>query len=76
VFRADAVTRHALSRQRLSEADYVLSPITNRTHWADFSRMDELIEAGRREAQRHLGELRRQLKRRQLRHFFLGKTAR
>jgi NTE family protein len=72
VFRADAITRHALSRQRLAQADFILRPITSRTHWADFSRMDELIEAGRQEASRHLEELRRLLRRRQLRHFFLG----
>lgn len=72
VFRADAVTRHALSRQRLSEADYVLCPATGRTHWADFGSMDLLIEAGRREALQHLEELRRQLKRRRLKYFFLG----
>lgn len=76
VFRADAVTRYALSRQRLSEADFVLCPTTARTHWADFSRMDELIEAGRREALAHLAELRRQLRRRQLKYFFLGKRGR
>lgn len=72
VFRADAITRHALSRQRLSEADYVLCPVTGRTHWADFGSMDLLIEAGRREALQHLEELRRQLKRRRLKYFFLG----
>ncbi|MHB1397750.1 MAG: patatin-like phospholipase family protein [Trichloromonadaceae bacterium] len=72
VFRADAITRHALSRQRLSEADYVLCPSTGRTHWADFARMDELIDSGRREALQHLDELRRQLKRRRLKYFFLG----
>lgn len=73
VFRADAVTRHALSRQQLTQADFILCPITNGTHWADFNRMDELIEAGRQEAGRHLDELRRQLRRRQIRHFFLGR---
>lgn len=72
VFRADAITRHALSRQRLSEADCVLCPSTGRTHWADFSRMDELIDAGRREALQHLDQLRHQLKRRRLKYFFLG----
>jgi len=71
-FRADAITRHALSRQRLSEADFVLCPPTGRTHWADFARMDELIDSGRREARQHLDELRRLLKRRRLKYFFLG----
>ncbi len=72
VFRADAITRHALSRQRLAEADFVLRPTTGRTHWADFNRMDELIEAGRREAEGCLPELRRLMRKRQLRQFFLG----
>lgn len=72
VFRADTITRHALSRLRLSEADYVLCPPTGRTHWADFARMDELIDSGRREALQHLDALRRQVKRRRLKYFFLG----
>jgi NTE family protein len=51
VSRAEWIMQIQLNRYFLEEADLVLVPEVGDVHWADFRRIDELIEAGRRSAQ-------------------------
>jgi len=46
IFRADAITRYALSEIQIEKADIVLRPDVKKTHWADFSETAELIRKG------------------------------
>lgn len=70
VFRADAITRQVLANERLRKADVVLTPETWKIHWADFSQAAEVIRRGRREAEAHLGEILRGIRRQRLRTLF------
>lgn len=70
VFRCDAITRYALAGERLRRADVVLSPEVKDVHWADFSRSADLIERGRQEVDRRIGEIRRRIRTAKLRRFY------
>lgn len=50
VARAEWIMQIQLNRYYLDRADLVLVPDVQHVQWADFSRMDELIEAGHRSA--------------------------
>ncbi len=52
--RADRITRHHLNQTYLAMADEVIVPDVRHVHWADFSRIDELIQVGRVAAEKHL----------------------
>ena len=45
-FRAHEITKRALISHQIQFADIVLTPNVGDIHWADFTRPDELIEAG------------------------------
>lgn len=62
VFRADAATRYALSNLQLQMADLVICPSVGITHWADFSRADEIIAKGRYATLERLSEIKALLK--------------
>jgi NTE family protein len=47
VARAEWITQIQLNRYYLEHADLVLVPDVRDVHWADFGRIDQLIEAGR-----------------------------
>jgi NTE family protein len=47
VARAEWITQTQLNRYYLEQADLVLVPDVRDVHWADFGRIDQLIEAGR-----------------------------
>jgi NTE family protein len=47
-YRYAAITQHCLRLLQLEEADRVLRPDVEGVEWFDFSRLDELVEAGRR----------------------------
>ncbi len=51
VARAEWIMQIQLNRYYLEQADLVLVPEVKDVHWADFARLDQLIEAGRRSAQ-------------------------
>ncbi len=72
VFRADSATRNALSNLQLQMADLVICPSVGITHWADFSRADEIIAKGRYAAMERLPEVKELLKHKELKkRFFL-----
>ncbi len=62
VFRADAATRYALSNLQLQMADLVICPSVGISHWADFSRADEIIAKGRYSTLERLSEIKALLK--------------
>jgi NTE family protein len=70
VFRADAITRQVLSNEQLRKADVVLTPETWKIHWADFSQAARVIQSGRKEAEAHIGEVRRRLRNKRFRALF------
>lgn len=47
VARAEWITQIQLNRYYLEQADLILVPDVRDVHWADFARIDQLIEAGR-----------------------------
>jgi NTE family protein len=47
VARAEWIMQIQLNRYYLEQAELVLVPDVRDVHWADFSRIDQLIEAGR-----------------------------
>ena len=51
VARAEWIMQIQMNRYFLEQADLVLVPEVRDVHWADFSRMDQLIEAGRQAAE-------------------------
>jgi NTE family protein len=47
VARAEWIMQIQLNRYYLEQAELVLVPDVRNVHWADFGRIDQLIEAGR-----------------------------
>ncbi len=64
LFRANSITSHRHSLQQLEKADIILRPDVGRTHWANFSRLEELVGRGEVVAKRALPVLRRLLRNR------------
>ncbi|MEZ4601278.1 MAG: patatin-like phospholipase family protein [Syntrophotaleaceae bacterium] len=71
VARAETITRWALGTRESLKADLLLRPETGGSHWADFSLFEEAIANGREEVERHLPQLRRLIRRRRWRSWFL-----
>jgi NTE family protein len=46
LFRAAAMGWQELRRRTLAEADAVIAPAINHIHWADYSALDEAVDAG------------------------------
>lgn len=63
IFRAHEITKNALLRSQLEQADLVLTPEVGHIHWADFESIEDYIEAGERAATKSLSVI-RQLSRR------------
>ncbi len=64
LFRASSITSHRHSLQQLEKADIILRPDVGRTHWANFSRLEELVDRGEVVAKRALPVIRRALRNR------------
>jgi NTE family protein len=64
VLRANAITRNALCRLQLSQADFVIRPATESIVWADFKRAEEAIACGEAAARAALPAIRAALGRR------------
>lgn len=56
--RADALARCALANIQLQSADFILTPHSDVSHWADFSTAEQAIASGEEEFERHLPALR------------------
>ena len=72
VLRTYDITRCALGRLQLEEADVVVCPDVSQVHWADFSRLDECIWAGAKALREKSEEIRRKITRKKIRNFFLS----
>ncbi len=46
LYRVDEIASHLLTRQRLHAADVIIRPHVGHVVWADFDRMEELIQRG------------------------------
>ncbi len=57
--RSNEITSHLLNQSRLDEADVVVSPKVGDTNWANFERLDAMIQAGEIAAKKSLRLLRR-----------------
>ncbi len=62
--RTNEICRCALSRLQLKEADLVIHPDVSRIHWADFRRLDECLEAGKKATLEKMLEVRRLIRKR------------
>ncbi len=58
VLRANAMVRYYLNQIQIKEADLVLKPRVGHIHWADFDRLSELIDLGRRCAEENWSQIR------------------
>jgi NTE family protein len=54
---ADTLTHRALRRRLLAEADLVIAPVVAHVHWAEFARLDEMMQAGKVAASARLSQL-------------------
>ncbi len=69
IFRADAITRHALSEIQIAKADFVLRPAMKKTHWADFSETAELIRKGVEAVDSQIVQIRKEIGRQRVKAF-------
>jgi NTE family protein len=58
IARADMITSQKLAGMMVGTADVAICPDTKDIFWSEFSRVDELIEAGMKAARERLGEIR------------------
>ncbi len=70
VFRADAITRFALSERQIEKADWVLRPNVGKIHWADFSEAAQMIRKGSDEVDSYSQEIQRGIRGKRLKAFF------
>ncbi|NOX36243.1 MAG: patatin-like phospholipase family protein [Calditrichaeota bacterium] len=54
LYRVDEIASHLLTRQRLHAADVIIRPHVGNVVWADFDRIEELIQKGRDAAESRL----------------------
>lgn len=62
----DEIRHKKLVEMSLSKADFVLEPAVSDFGWADFSRIDELIEEGRQEAVNKMPLLKKKIKQKRI----------
>jgi NTE family protein len=55
--RAQSFVRYHLDQKILEPADLVIAPDINDFHWADFAAVDELVKAGRAEAEKNIKKI-------------------
>ncbi|MGB3340891.1 MAG: patatin-like phospholipase family protein [bacterium] len=55
--RAQSFVRYHLDQKILEPVDLVIAPDINDFHWADFSAVDELVKAGRAEAEKNIKKI-------------------
>jgi mannose-1-phosphate guanylyltransferase len=59
VLRSDELAKLKLFRILIEKADHVVEIKTGNTHWTDFGMYEELIEMGRKTANKHIDRLKR-----------------
>ncbi len=73
----DEIRHMKLVEESLAKADFFISPKVEHYSWADFSKFDEIVEAGRKEARQKIGRLKDTLRKKRgrvfLKRLFLGK---
>jgi NTE family protein len=70
VLRTNDISRFALSRMQLREADVVISPDVSGIHWSDFGHLEDCLRAGEEATRAKLDEIKRMAKRKRLRKIF------
>ncbi len=63
ISRTEMITSRNLARMMAKTADVAIFPDTKDIHWSEFSRFDELIEAGMESARENLPEIKKAIKR-------------
>ena len=63
ISRAEMITSRNLARMMSDTADVTISPDTRDVHWSEFSRFDELIQAGMESAKEKLPEIKKAIRR-------------
>ena len=61
VLRTYDISRCALSRLQLEEADLVVCPDVSQVHWSDFGHLDECVRAGAEAMREKMEEIRRRI---------------
>jgi NTE family protein len=64
ISRANMITSHRLGEIMVNTADVAIQPDTKDVHWSEFSRCDELIEAGMKATVAKLPQIRTAIRRR------------
>ena len=70
VLRSNDITRFALARLQLKEADVVICRDVSGIHWSDFEHLDECLVAGEKATREKMDEIRSRVKRKKLKKVF------
>lgn len=70
VLRTNDISRFALSRMQLEEADVVITPDVSGIHWSDFGHLDDCLWAGERATREKLDEIRSLVRKKKLKNIF------
>lgn len=68
--RTNDISRCALSRMQLKEADVVITPDVSGIHWSDFGHLDDCLGAGEQATREKLDEIRSLVRRKKLKTVF------
>ena len=68
--RTNDISRCALSRMQLKEADVVISPDVSGIHWSDFGHLDDCLRAGEQATREKLDEIKNLVRRKKLKKVF------
>jgi NTE family protein len=68
--RTNDISRCALSRMQLKEADVVISPDVSGIHWSDFGHLEDCLRAGEQATREKLDEIKRLVRRKKLKKVF------
>lgn len=71
VLQADQIKAYHFSRMSLAQCDFLISPGISNLSWADFSKAEFCIQKGIEAAEKSLPALRRTLRKKKLRAFFI-----
>jgi len=72
VMRTYDISRCALSRLQLEEADLIVNPDVSKIHWSDFGHLDECVRAGAEAMRGKIDEVRKRVARKKTSNFFLA----
>ncbi|MDH5510051.1 MAG: patatin-like phospholipase family protein [Nitrospinota bacterium] len=72
VVRSNMAARSVLSQIQIKEADVIIRPDICHINWWDFGSSASCIVLGKEEAERQMTDIKRKIRRRKIRKFFLG----